>query len=273
VKSITALVQRPLPPHRPPLLPHALNQLPRRLEGRQQTPGTLRTGALQQLLPLLALRQLVLVAMDQRQNNNAVTSELRLQLLRPNRHMNATLQQMARRVLNATPIRASKETGRLQVNRTGLTGVIVLRRLMVRALSATPMTASKETGRLQVTRTSLTGVIALRRLMVRAFNATPISASKETGRLMVWALNAIPVSANKFKETGQPLAQVSVISKLALPRTPQILPTLPRGDILPHRVALVFKATPMYASTETGMPRVIVTRLRKFALPQTPQIP
>jgi hypothetical protein len=101
---VTALVQRQLPPRRPPLLPHALSQLPRRLEGRQLTPGILWT---------MAPRQMVLVTMGQRQNN-AMTSELRLQ-------------QMAR-VFNATPTCASKETGLLQVTRTTLTRTLQPRR-------------------------------------------------------------------------------------------------------------------------------------------------
>jgi hypothetical protein len=79
---------------------------------------------------------------------------------------------------------------------------------MARVFNATPIYASKETGRLQVTRTSLTWKLqpGRRQLMRRAL-----------GR----ALNATPMSASMFKETGQPLAQVSVIGKLA-PRTPSI---------------------------------------------------
>jgi len=138
--------------------------------------------------------------------------------------------------------------------------------------------------------------------MARVFNATSICANKETGRFQPGdqdkldketAVMASPsnrptaadgpgaqrdtdwMSASKFKETGQPLAHMSVISKLVLPpRTPQIPPTQPRGDMiaLQHRVALVFETTPMYASKERGLPRVIVTGLGKLALPRTPQI-
>jgi len=98
---------------------------------------------------------MVLVAMDQRQNN-AMTSELRLQLLR-HRHMTVILQQVARRVFDAIPTYARKEMGyRLEVTRTTLTRklpvqprrclVIALRQLtrMVLALNATPMSASKD---------------------------------------------------------------------------------------------------------------------------------
>jgi hypothetical protein len=91
---------------------------------------------------------------------------------------------------------------------------------------------------------------------------------------MVRALNTTPMSASEFKKTDEPLAHMSVVNKLVPPRTPQIPPSQPRGDmiVLQHRVALVFKATPMYASKDRGLSRVIVIRLRKLALPRTPQI-
>jgi hypothetical protein len=145
--------------------------------------------------------------------------------------------------------------------------MIALLQQMARVFNATPICASKETGRLQVTRTGLTKKLQPRR--------RPAIAERQ---LTVLELNATSMSASKFKETGQPLARVSTMSKDASPRTAQIASTQPRGDIMvmSHRVTWTFNATPTYASKESetgGLPRVIVTRLRKLALLRAPQIP
>ena len=67
-----------------------------------------------------------------------------------------------------------------------------------------------------------------------------------------WALNTTLMSSSRFKESSQPLEQVSLMGKLTPPQTSQIPPTqLRRGmTVLAHQVAQMFKATPIYASKE-----------------------
>jgi hypothetical protein len=129
---------------------------------------------------------------------------------------------------------------------------------VARVFKATQMYDSKKTERLQVItgRTGLTGKLQPRRRPVIVL-----------WQLVIRVLNATSMSASKFKETGhwQPLAQVSMICKLPPPQTPQIPTTQARGNmiLLPHRVAQVFKATPMYASKETGRLQVTRTSLTR----------
>ena len=91
--------------------------------------------------------------------------------------MTAPLQQTAR-VFNATPICASKETGRLRVSDQDK---------LDKETAATASLSDRPQG--------------LRLAVIL--------------QVMVRALNVAPMTASKFKETGPPLAQVSAISKLA----------------------------------------------------------
>ena len=95
-------------------------------------------------------------------------------------------------------------------------------------------------------------------------------------QLMFRALNPIPTDIRQQVEGNRPATGTgtSVRDKQTRTTADASLVDLANADIaILHRVARVFKATPMYTSKETGLSRVIVTRLRKLALPWTPQIP
>lgn len=116
--SVMGQVQRQIqtpPPHRPPLLPHALIQPTRSSEEMQRTRGALRSGA------LLALRQTAAMAV---RHSNTVTTQLQRR-----RRTVISLPRRMTRVFSATPIYASEEIGQPRVTLTRKLPQLVIPRM------------------------------------------------------------------------------------------------------------------------------------------------